>query len=307
MSASQRKAFGLRVLVLAALALPACSMSVYARDVTYHYTDQNGTVLAETDAVGNVVAVSDRRPYGREVIGALPDGPGYTGHVGDTESALIYMQARYYDPEIARFLSIDPDPVKPGDIFSFSRTAYVNANPVGHVDPDGRACITATKEGGKSGCYVTSEEKDLANKGDWKGYYDLAGGKGNDPYARRAGEVASQKGSTPFLDALTTITTVRLVKSIVENTANTPAKSEIVNVSMENIRVALARAHVDALESRGATPNNPVQLKRDDIVKFHEAVFSDNNAGNVFGGKTWDSFPGSRALYDWCPAPSCSD
>jgi RHS repeat-associated protein len=33
---------------------------------------------------------------------------GYTGHVNDPELGLTYMQARYYDPIAARFLSGDP-------------------------------------------------------------------------------------------------------------------------------------------------------------------------------------------------------
>ncbi|WP_276327500.1 RHS repeat-associated core domain-containing protein, partial [Xanthomonas vasicola] len=36
------------------------------------------------------------------------DGIGYTGHGTDGGTGLIYMQRRYYDPTIPRFLSVDP-------------------------------------------------------------------------------------------------------------------------------------------------------------------------------------------------------
>ena len=59
-------------------------------------------------------------------------------HVADAASGLIYMQQRYYDPVIGRFLSTDPDPV--GELgLNFNRYAYAANNPYKYVDPDGRA------------------------------------------------------------------------------------------------------------------------------------------------------------------------
>lgn len=278
------------------------------RSVTYYYTDPQGTVLATTDENGNILSTSDRRPYGTFIAGAPTSGPGFTGHVDDPDSGLIYMQARYYDPSIGRFLSTDPKPPAAGELGTFVRYVYVANNPMTNTDPDGRACVTTGGSSGNGGCFVTPEERRLADKGDWKGYYDTAGGKGGDPYAKRAGEVASETGSTPFLSALTTITTLRLERSIEVNTPDVPVKPLIVQTKLENIREQLAQAHVAALDSAGASPSNPVQLQRETIAKFHEDVFRNNGAGNVFGGKTWDNLPvpGLRVLYDWCPSPSCS-
>lgn len=48
------------------------------------------------------------------------------------------MQARYYDPVIGRFLSVDPvgflDKGNPG---YFNRYAYTMNNPINAIDPDG--------------------------------------------------------------------------------------------------------------------------------------------------------------------------
>jgi RHS repeat-associated protein len=57
--------------------------------------------------------------------------------VADAASGLMYMQQRYYDPVIGRFLSTDPDPVN-GLGTNFNRYAYVGNNPYRYVDPDGR-------------------------------------------------------------------------------------------------------------------------------------------------------------------------
>jgi len=59
--------------------------------------------------------------------------------VNDPDTGLVYMQARYYDPE-ARMLSVDPVAPVPGDVFGFNRYAYTNNNPIINTDPTGE-CV----------------------------------------------------------------------------------------------------------------------------------------------------------------------
>lgn len=107
--------------------------------VTYIYTDPQGTPLAEADENGNITATYDYAPFGSVALGSVPNGPGYTGHVNDPDTGLVYMQARYYDPAAGRFLSVDPIAPKPGDLFNFNRQAYANNNPINRIDPDGKS------------------------------------------------------------------------------------------------------------------------------------------------------------------------
>lgn len=71
------------------------------------------------------------------------DNIRYTGHYEDEENGLIYMGARYYDPSIGRFLSMDPVGPVPGNVHSFNRYTYANNNPYKYVDPDGRLSVLA--------------------------------------------------------------------------------------------------------------------------------------------------------------------
>ncbi len=66
------------------------------------------------------------------------DGIGYTGHVNDADTNLVYMQARYYDPSLGRFLSVDFVAPEAGDYFGFGRYGYGRNNPILNIDPDGR-------------------------------------------------------------------------------------------------------------------------------------------------------------------------
>jgi RHS repeat-associated protein len=130
---------GSRFLLGLFLALNApLAKALAVKTVTFYYTDQLGTTLATADANGNVLSVSDYRPYGSQALGSPENGPGYTGHVNDEDSGLVYMQARYFDPSFGRFLSVDPKIADPGSLDTFARFSYASGNPVTNVDPDGR-------------------------------------------------------------------------------------------------------------------------------------------------------------------------
>jgi len=120
------------------LSLLSWLQMTWAGTTTYIYTDHLGSPLAEADASGNISAIFDYAPYGGQALSPPRNGPGFTGHVSDAETSLIYMQARYYDPSIGRFLSIDPSPPA-GDAWrKHNRYWYAEGNPYVNVDPDGR-------------------------------------------------------------------------------------------------------------------------------------------------------------------------
>uniref|UniRef100_UPI001BC93ED0 RHS repeat-associated core domain-containing protein n=10 Tax=Gammaproteobacteria TaxID=1236 RepID=UPI001BC93ED0 len=103
--------------------------------VTYQHTDALGSPVATTNAAGQVVERTQYAPYGA-AIGKTVDGIGYTGHAMDGDTGLIYMQQRYYDPQIPRFLSVDPMPVDTTSGANVNRYWYAANNPYRFTDPD---------------------------------------------------------------------------------------------------------------------------------------------------------------------------
>ncbi|WP_413624413.1 RHS repeat-associated core domain-containing protein [Luteibacter sp. Lutesp34] len=87
-----------------------------------------------------------------QVLGTPEAGPGYTGHVNDPDSGLVYMQARYYDPINGRFLSADSVDPSPGNLHNFNRYEYALSNPVINTDPDGRESVGEMINSGADGC-----------------------------------------------------------------------------------------------------------------------------------------------------------
>jgi RHS repeat-associated protein len=82
----------------------------------------------------------DYFPYGsilREFVNSTgPEKYLTTHHERDQETGLDYRGARYYDSDVARFLSLDP---LAADYASWSPYNYVLGNPIRLVDPDGRS------------------------------------------------------------------------------------------------------------------------------------------------------------------------
>lgn len=109
-----------------------------AQTVEYIHTDALGTPVAVTDINRNVIERSEYEPYGAVLNRPISDGPGYTGHVMDAATGLAYMQQRYYDPTIGRFLSVDPVTADSNTGGNFNRYWYANNNPYRFTDPDGR-------------------------------------------------------------------------------------------------------------------------------------------------------------------------
>ena len=63
----------------------------------------------------------------------------------DNESGLYYLQSRYYDPEVGRFINCDDvDYIGASDTFTgWNAFAYCENDPVNDSDPSG--CISVEK------------------------------------------------------------------------------------------------------------------------------------------------------------------
>lgn len=144
---------------ISALVLAASASTTSAQTVVeYVHTDALGSPVAVTDANQNVIERSEYEPYGGLIHRAAADEPGYTGHVSDAATGLSYMQQRYYDQDLGRFLSVDPVPAQPRKSITFNRYWYAAGNPYKFIDPDGRYVCS----GGKVDCDMFDKAMDKA-------------------------------------------------------------------------------------------------------------------------------------------------
>ena len=111
----------------------------------HHHVDHLGSPRLVTNSSRFEEARHNYYPFGEEATDpfADPNRIKFTGHErdlnldGQTTDDLDYMHARFFNPNLGRFLSVDPIGGQPGLSQSFNRYAYTLDNPVNLVDPRG--------------------------------------------------------------------------------------------------------------------------------------------------------------------------
>ncbi len=108
----------------------------------FYHSDHLGGSNTITDEAGKQVELIEYTPYG-EVSRHEVDPETrerrhkFTGQEEDKETGLCYYGARYYDPEIGRFISPDSVVQDSSDPQFLNRYAYARNNPVTFTDPTG--------------------------------------------------------------------------------------------------------------------------------------------------------------------------
>jgi RHS repeat-associated protein/uncharacterized repeat protein (TIGR01451 family) len=91
---------------------PVPPTPVTTNTIIYLHGDHLGSVSMSTSAAGTVVSRQEFDPWGKVRTGGVTQTKlNYTGQQKD-DTGLLYYHARYYDPNLARFVS--PDSIVPG-------------------------------------------------------------------------------------------------------------------------------------------------------------------------------------------------
>ena len=106
-----------------------------------------GDVVRIIDGSRNVVASYAYDPWGKIISssGALADvNPlRYRGYYYDAETGFYYLQSRYYDPELGRFINADSyASTDATGLLSANMFAYCENDPVNRSDINGKATIS---------------------------------------------------------------------------------------------------------------------------------------------------------------------
>ena len=128
---------------------------------TYYYFDKNtlGDIVAIREASGTVLATYEYDAWGNckvmDAYGRINTNSSFIGNINpfryrgyyyDTETGFYYLQTRYYDPSICRFINADNYELVatlssvPGQLNMY---AYCNNNPIMYTDETGEAFFTS--------------------------------------------------------------------------------------------------------------------------------------------------------------------
>jgi RHS repeat-associated protein len=136
--------------------------------VTYLHHDQQGSTRLLTGSTGKAEATFTYDAYGNQTghTGTATTPLGFDGQYTSTDTGLIYLRKRTYDPATGQFLSIDPD-------VGVTRAPYIYTldNPLNFSDPNGLVTVgTCLHVGGLIGeivgyqgqaCAVVSSSGDV--------------------------------------------------------------------------------------------------------------------------------------------------
>ena len=121
----------------------------------FYRKDAQGNVIAIINGDGGLIARYEYDAWGNNVVtdkdgNPVTSGIGvlnpfrYRGYYYDTETELYYLQTRYYDPELGRFISQDSiEYADPETINGLNLYAYCANNPVMNIDPAGTSFLIA--------------------------------------------------------------------------------------------------------------------------------------------------------------------
>ena len=169
--------------------------------VLYTHVDHQGSVTLATRSDGAPAYRTGYKPFGEASLPAAgyanPNPFGYTGQRFEAAPALYDYGARFYDPQLGRFLqpdSVVPDPYTPQ---SLNRYSYVLNSPPNWTDPGGNTPLCETCAG-SPGPDWQSQSSDLGTSGS-AGFGPFAGMGGGQRYydvgGSRAGTIATSRTS----------------------------------------------------------------------------------------------------------------
>jgi len=107
-------------------------------DRLYYVHDGLGSVRQLVDTAGQIETNYAYDPFGVPLVGGDVYNPyQFTGEAWDAEVGLLYLRARYYQPEVGRFITKDPWPGDQDRAATLNRYIYVTNNPINYPDPGG--------------------------------------------------------------------------------------------------------------------------------------------------------------------------
>ena len=133
---------------------------------TYYYVyNLQGDIIAITNGGGFKVVEYTYDPWGKLIstTGSMASSIGvqnpyrYRAYRYDTELEMYYLNSRYYDPEIGRFINADGLVSTGQGILGYNMFAYCNNNSVNMVDNNGAATVKFQPNLFNGGATITGE------------------------------------------------------------------------------------------------------------------------------------------------------
>ncbi len=232
----------------------------YNNTVYQYVTNQQGDVIGIQDYNGGVYATYSYNAWG-ELISNCTTHPEsieflnplrYRGYVYDHETGLYYLQSRYYDPEIGRFLNADAYTSTGQGILGNNMFAYCGNNPVVFGDPSGfrRVCYSFIDRGG--GSYSSADLAIVENRST---ILSVSAHYGVDPVIVAGCIYVEQSNNYDLMDCLTDVPLCFLDTSV-----------GVGQAKLSTVRLLNKKGYIDSRQNVGALNDYQLATKLQDDV-----------------------------------------
>lgn len=211
---------------------------------------------------------------------------GFTGEMTD-DNGLVFLRARYYNPSLGVFPSLDPLEGNAKQPMSLNRYNYVHGNPVNVVDPSGKvredpsdftSCVHGSRVERDCSCYAQEEYKlrftgleDMCKEGklpDCSPIYATSVCSLAEPEIEHTVMIFGSRGDNFIFLSLGTLTELGILThdhfadEVITNSLGTPAHAD----PSENLAAIQERARFQFMGVRGAITVSTADLS----VSSHE-------------------------------------
>ena len=282
----------------------------------FFHSDHLGSASYVTDVNAEVRQHLEYMPFGETFVEEVNSQAGqdylYTGKEVDRETGLYYYGARYYDPQISLWASVDPLAEKYPNVSPF---AYVANNPIANIDPDGRRIVTvhgtwSSPKTWKNQGGITQASSNLFGDGNYGSSFKWGGGnysrsrtkaaKGLLKFARSQMAKKSFNGQITFvghshggnvaIEAINMMDGMEEFDQVAINllTINTPVRNDYQLSESASKRVN----HVNVYDSQ-----DPIQSRGGNSLKLLSGEYG--KAGSTFQNARNIKVDNSQGLFNW--------
>ena len=171
----------------------------------YYVTNLQGDVIRLVDVNGTTKATYSYGPYGSTSASnnlANVNPLRYRSYYYDSETGFYYLQSRYYDPEIGRFINADGYAGTGQGILGYNMFVYCNNSPVINSDMTGERMVSAFNPELGGNVYNSADRTIIDNKDE---ILSAAEKYGVDPYVLAGCIYVEQYYNYDFFDVLTDV------------------------------------------------------------------------------------------------------
>jgi RHS repeat-associated protein len=110
---------------------------------TYYHADGQGSIRMLSNAAGDISDTWHYDAFGNELgrTGTTVNDYRFVGEPVDANTGFYYLRARWMNPEVGRFASLDTFPGFARDPASLHKYLYANGDPVNRLDPSGNMSL----------------------------------------------------------------------------------------------------------------------------------------------------------------------